>query len=307
MRYVLLAAVAATALASPATAQQGFYAGIEAGLLFPDNSNLHVRAADGDEVLLNENVAHIDYDSHGFDGDVLAGYDFGMFRLEGELGLKRVGHNRYEAIESICALTDCFDDEPELPPIILAAAPAAVIPGSTEFDGDGKTRSWSLMVNALLDVDLSDRFRLYGGPGIGYHSTRITYDLAEPFDAGTYRLKDHGLAWQAIAGVAYRMTDALDVGLKYRYFRTSRLEDNFSDGDVDVEASSRFKSHSVLASLIYNFAPPPPPPPPPPMPMPEPAPAPATQTCYDGSVILATDMCPMPPAPPPPPPAPERG
>jgi len=45
-------------------------------------------------------------------------------------------------------------------------------------------------------------------------------------------------------------------------------------------------------------APPPPPPPPPP----------ATQTCPDGSVILATDACPAPPPPPPPPPpAPERG
>ena len=45
-------------------------------------------------------------------------------------------------------------------------------------------------------------------------------------------------------------------------------------------------------------APPPPPPPPPP----------ATQTCPDGSVILATETCPVPPPPPPPPPpAPERG
>ena len=43
------------------------------------------------------------------------------------------------------------------------------------------------------------------------------------------------------------------------------------------------------------------PPPPPPA-------APATQTCPDGSVILATDTCPAPPPPPPPPPpAPERG
>jgi iron complex outermembrane recepter protein len=46
---------------------------------------------------------------------------------------------------------------------------------------------------------------------------------------------------------------------------------------------------------------PPAPPPPPPAP-------PATQTCPDGSVILATDACPAPPPPPPPPPpAPERG
>ena len=44
-----------------------------------------------------------------------------------------------------------------------------------------------------------------------------------------------------------------------------------------------------------------PPPPPPPAP-------PATQTCSDGSVILATEACPVPPPPPPPPPpAPERG
>ena len=46
-------------------------------------------------------------------------------------------------------------------------------------------------------------------------------------------------------------------------------------------------------------APPAPPPPPP---------EPATQTCADGSVILATDTCPLPPPPPPPPaPEPERG
>ena len=47
-------------------------------------------------------------------------------------------------------------------------------------------------------------------------------------------------------------------------------------------------------------APPPPPPPPPP----------ATQTCYDGSVIEVTAVCPSPPPPPPPPPPapePERG
>jgi iron complex outermembrane receptor protein len=52
----------------------------------------------------------------------------------------------------------------------------------------------------------------------------------------------------------------------------------------------------------------PPPPPPPPAPPPPPPAPPATQTCADGSVILATAACPVPPPPPPPPaPAPERG
>ena len=48
---------------------------------------------------------------------------------------------------------------------------------------------------------------------------------------------------------------------------------------------------------VAYVAPPAPPPPPP-----------ATQTCPDGTVILATEQCPVaPPPPPPPPPAPERG
>jgi iron complex outermembrane receptor protein len=51
---------------------------------------------------------------------------------------------------------------------------------------------------------------------------------------------------------------------------------------------------AFLAAPPLPPAPPPPPPPPPP--------APATQTCADGSVILATDACPVPPPPPPPPP-----
>jgi len=65
----------------------------------------------------------------------------------------------------------------------------------------------------------------------------------------------------------------------------------------------------VFVGATIDFAPskaPPPPPPAPPAPPPPPA-APATQTCPDGSVILATEACPAPPPPPPPPPAPERG
>ena len=61
-----------------------------------------------------------------------------------------------------------------------------------------------------------------------------------------------------------------------------------------------------MLGATYKFgqaAPPPPPPPPAP-----PPPAPATQTCPDGTVILATAACPAPPPPPPPPPPPaERG
>jgi len=67
---------------------------------------------------------------------------------------------------------------------------------------------------------------------------------------------------------------------------------------LGVKAGWRFGGSPVEAAPPPPLPPPPPPPPPPP----------ATQTCPDGSVILATDACPAPPPPPPPPaPAPERG
>jgi iron complex outermembrane recepter protein len=64
-----------------------------------------------------------------------------------------------------------------------------------------------------------------------------------------------------------------------------------------VGATVDFLPPKPAPAPIAPVAPPPPPPPPP-----------ATQTCPDGSVILATETCPAPPPPPPPPPpAPERG
>ena len=83
----------------------------------------------------------------------------------------------------------------------------------------------------------------------------------------------------------------------------------FKDQPLDTWNYGRRYTAGVRFHLAAT---PPPPPPPPPVaapPPPPPAPPPATQTCADGSVILATATCPAPPPPPPPPPppAPERG
>lgn len=79
------------------------------------------------------------------------------------------------------------------------------------------------------------------------------------------------------------------------------------EGEFNSDVKSHSGNFKIVVPLGGRAAPPPPPPvveaPPPP-----PPPPPATQTCPDGSVILATDSCPLPPPPPPPPPpAPERG
>ncbi|HEX6409253.1 MAG TPA: TonB-dependent receptor, partial [Sphingomicrobium sp.] len=79
-------------------------------------------------------------------------------------------------------------------------------------------------------------------------------------------------------------------------------------GEPDQIIDFQKYGRRFLLGATYKFQPPSvaaPPPPPPPSP---PPPPPATQTCADGSVILATEACPVPPPPPPPPPpAPERG
>ena len=115
--------------------------------------------------------------------------------------------------------------------------------------------------------------------------------LVNSFDTSFSQGSGH-FAYQAIAGVRKSITENIDLGLKYRFFDATRI--HFDDSSTRF--TTRFRSSSLLLSLIYNFAPPPPPPPPP------------TQTCPDGSVILATDVCPAPPPPPPPPPPePVRG
>jgi hypothetical protein len=66
---------------------------------------------------------------------------------------------------------------------------------------------------------------------------------------------------------------------------------------IGARLGFRFGGAREEVALAPPLAPPPPP-----------AAPPATQTCSDGAVILATDMCPMAPPPPPPPaPEPERG
>ena len=282
MRKYLLAAVAAAAIATPAYAQtSGPYVGIEGGLLFPKDTNIDADVdfidEDLDDVAFN-NILDVNY-KRGWDLDVIGGYDFGAFRVEGELGMKRAKIDELQVSEEFLGEVDDEDVE--------------------DFDLDGRARVTSYMLNALGDFDLSG-MRAYAGGGFGRAKVKMFED------------RDSAWAWQLIAGVGVPVAPNVELGAKYRYFRTGKLNfaDNFQTTDADVlfSNSARFSSHSLLASLIFNFggpaavAAPPPPPPPPPAEV-----APATQTCADGSVILTTEVCPAPPPPPPPPPLPSPG
>ena len=265
MKKYLLAAVAVAAFATPAAARDNSgYFGLEVGALFPQDNAVRV---DG------ENEFDVEY-KMGVDGDLIAGYDWGLIRAEAELGYKRGEHDEYSD-------------------------------GSESIDADGRTSVYSGMVNLLLDFGNEESANFYVGGGAGIAWGTVSLEADEEIEDRIV-VKDSNLAWQVIAGVRVPAWTHFDIGLKYRYFSAGRIGDTFEGDSI----SHRFRSHSILASLIYNFAPPPPPPlPPAPLPPPPPPPPPpATQTCPDGTVIRASDACPVPPPPPPPPaPEPERG
>jgi len=299
MHKYLLAAVAAAAIASPAMARDGqAYVGVEGGLVLANHEDF-----DLDLIYPDGSVTHYDNaDIHyrpGVDLDALAGYDFGMFRLEGELAWKSlhakdVGENIGDAVTADLedyygiVAPDTFEDE-------------FGIDAGTYLNPDAHATILSLMGNALVDFDAGG-LGFYAGVGVGRARVKTLDD------------RDSAWAYQGILGVRTAITDRVDLGLKYRYFRTGRLNvsgdlvypTTYAGEDFGLNGSGRISTHSLLGSIIFNLGSPavveapvvvetPPPPPPP-----------ATQTCPDGTVILATEVC---PAPPPPAPAPsgERG
>ena len=310
MRYPVLAVTAvAMAMSSPAIARDGApYVGVEGGILFPrvtrySVNSLRVQSVPTGGGLLGQTVttSNVNYGSgfvtdykRGVDIDAIVGYDLGFFRLEGEVGYKRTRAKNFTAS-----------------PTLLTAINTAPISGvtSNSFGFADQTRVMSVMLNGLFDYDIAPGFRIYGGGGAGRARVKA------------FGQRDNGWAYQLIAGASTAISPNVDLGLKYRYFQTGRLHYAngafFSDPVTGATSTStftetgKFRSHSLLASLIFNFggvqapppvieapAPPPPPPPPPP---------PATQTCADGSVIDAMAACPVPPPPPPPPPPPSQG
>ncbi len=331
MRKYLLAATAAAAVVStPAMARDGsVYVGIEGGILFPKDNDADafadftttqvpttpLAAAPADTTY--QDIFGVDY-KRGYDVDAIIGYDFGIFRLEGEIGYKKSKVDKFEIDNSDIAALNLALNRPSGTGDPLAPGLPAL--SANDFDLNGNIKVWSAMVNGLVDFGDEDGLSFYVGGGAGRARAKAFGD------------SDSAWAFQGIVGARYALSRNVDLGLKYRYFQTAKL--NFSEDPIAVNGNGdavivgttpvvtttnavlfpdfeqKFRSHSLLASLTFNFggrdevvAPPPPPvvevaPPPPP---------PATQTCADGSVILATDMCPPPPPPPPPAAMPERG
>ena len=132
-----------------------------------------------------------------------------------------------------------------------------------DFDLDGNIKVWSAMVNGLVDFGNEDGLSFYVGAGAGRAKAKAFGD------------SDSAWAFQGIVGARYAVSRNIDLGLKYRYFQTGKL--NFSEDPIAVNGNGdavivgttpvvtttnavlfpdfeqKFRSHSLLASLIFNF------------------------------------------------------
>jgi OmpA-OmpF porin, OOP family len=265
-------ALASTALASPSMARDGsWYVGVDGGAMLVEDLSLDIGAAP---------IAGTGNTDTGYDFGAVVGYDFGGFRLEAETSYREADLRSFAS---------------SVPGIPSGAGAGLSTSGLKATGGD--TNALSFMVNGMLDFGEDDGLQGFVGGGVGVARVDVHQIFAAPAWLDD---SDTGFAWQAIAGVRAPLSDSWDVGLKYRFFNAPNVD---LVDRLGRDVSTRFRSHSLMGSLVYNFGgaepveiveppvvvPPPPPvvvPPPPPRPVPPPPPV---VRCNTGPYIVFFD------------------
>ena len=215
-------ALASTALATPALARDdSWYVGVGGGVMIVEDLDLDIGTFN--------NAGTLDH-KKGYDFEGVVGYDFGGFRAEVEVGYREadIKAGRFNT--------------PGIPG--SANGTGNLVTGSYAMNGD--SNALSFMVNGMLDFGDDDGLQGFVGGGAGVARVDVAPVFAGPFLDDS----DTGFAWQAIAGVRAPLTRNIDVGLKYRFFNASNL-DLVDQRGRDV--STRFRSHSILGTLTFNF------------------------------------------------------
>jgi OOP family OmpA-OmpF porin len=263
-KYAISLALAATALSGAAAAKdKAWYIGLEAGVGLLQNQDLSISTANGASTVRNS-IKQVYLP--GFDVGSNIGYDFGGFRTEFALNYIR-GRNR----------TSFVDNAPPAIPFTNAAnVTSTAIPGiATYQDAGGSTSALSFMLNGLVDFGGKDGGAGgYVGAGAGIARVQMNDHALRAPGAAFLDDTDTSFAWNFLAGVYKPVSDNVDIGLKYRYFNVTNVS-AFTRNGLPVD--TRFRSHSLLLTLTYNFfekAAPPPPPPPAPVAAPPPPPPP---------------------------------
>jgi OOP family OmpA-OmpF porin len=156
--------------------------------------------------------------------------------------------------------------------------------GEDEGLDDGNIHAWAAMLNGYYDFNRGGSIEPYVGLGVG--AAKLDASFADgPI---VFYDEDTVLAYQAMVGVAFGLTEQLDLDVGYRYFVAP--EASF-DGQLAFATPATFDAdyehQAVTVGLRWQFAAPEPPPPPPPPPAPPPPPPPPpVATCPTSEFVV---------------------
>lgn len=258
-------ALASTALATPALARDNaWYVGVEGGAMIVEDISFDIGTSTA--------AGTVDH-NYGWDVGGVIGYDLGGFRIEADVSYRRASVDGYRSTVTT--------------PAYLASGTISNFPAGNYDYAGGSSSALSFMVNGLLDFGEDDGIQGFIGGGVGV--SRVKADYALNTRGSFLDDSDTVFAWQVLAGLRQPISDNVDVTLKYRFFNADNVK------LVDVTGRNfdgRFRSHSILGGVTFNFgeppAPPPPPPPveAPPPPAPPPPPPPPPPVCSPGPYIV---------------------
>lgn len=193
---------------STAAMADGWYAGAETGLnLAPAEKYKADDSAIG-KVKIQKDL--------GFGLLANAGYAFGPYRLEGELGW------RYNGVDKVAGQ-----------------------------DGKGNVQAYDLMMNGLYDFHTGTAWTPYLGAGVGgayINNSKIRNSSGTLTDDG-----DIAFAYQGIAGMSYALNEHLALNADYRYLRT--LDGSYKvDSSVGSgKTKGPYEAHSLMVGFTYKF------------------------------------------------------
>lgn len=261
---ILLATVAGVSIvaASQSSAhQRGWYVGVEAGVNWIDDTSvIFSRNGFSDLVIESESArsswwggnssGSLDFDT-GWAGFATVGYGFEKnWRIELELG--------YRDNDATLTRGSCFGRGD------VMAESIVIDEGCRTRTYDGDMTEYTAMLNVIYDVPLTEKLDLNIGLGAGVDYVQL--DLSRNGRTLTDE-SDTRFAFQAIAGLTYKITKRLDLSLTYRYLNVSEPEFEARYKTLELED---LEKHTVTVGLRYDLyedeaplAPPPPPPPPP--------------------------------------------
>lgn len=175
---------------------------------------------------INGGASTTDYDAGVGLGGVL-GYDFGNFRVDGDIAL------RFNTLNSL---------------------------GGAPLKSDSDTTAFSFMVNGYFDFPTDGPVKPYVGGGIGFAVVSIDWQTSGFFPFSHVPVaddSDSGLAYQFSGGIGYEINPRTTVSFSYRYFATEEMQMAFSNRspiNSGLPFSMDYQSHefNIGVRILFN-------------------------------------------------------